>query len=180
MLQREVDYRSYFSRILTLMHRIIRLIQLTVQLSWRLPPSNKLINLAILILSVKVTFVCVFWWKLSINSGHFTGVPSNRINTIAGKCLISYSCCNANCRFMDADLALSDVSTPSTKSSINLSTRSLTNKVWNVSVASDVFGSGECLSAGVLTDWLWRLEFKVGVLALSFSLFWLFTLMEFC
>ena len=70
---------------------------------------------------------------------------------------------------MDADLTLNDVSTPSTKSSINLSTGSLsTNKVGDVSVVSDVFGKGECLSAGVLTDWLWQLEFKVGMLALSF------------
>ena len=124
----------------------------------------------------------MFWWKLSINSGHFAGLPSNRINSITGKYLISYSCCNANYKFMDANLALHDVSTPSTKSSINLkSTGSfLTNKVWDVSVVSDVFGSGECLSAGVVADWLWRLEFKVGVLALSFSLFWLFTSMEFC
>ena len=91
------------------------------------------------------------------------------------------SCCNANCKFMNTDLALNDVLTPSTKLSINLLTGSfLTNKVWDVSVVSYVFRSEECLSAGVVTDWLWQLEFKVGVLALSFPLFWLFTSMEFC
>ena len=65
---------------------------------------------------------------------------------------------------MDANLPWNDISTPPTKSSINLSTGSLsTNKVWDESVVNNVFGNGECLSAGVLTDWLWRLEFKVGM-----------------
>ena len=76
---------------------------------------------SILILSGKDFYRWTLSLKFWINSGHFNGLPSNRIKSMCGECLVSNSCCKAAATVMFSLVtALSTVSSPSVNKSMKL------------------------------------------------------------
>ena len=58
-----------------------------------------------------------------MNSDQFNELPSNRIKSVGGKCIVSNSCCKAAAIVMFSLVtALSTVSSPSSNKSMKLST----------------------------------------------------------